>query len=125
MNFAMEETKKRSHHAAKSSRPCRVEVMFTEEEMKLIDYRLSVVSNGKKMSRSAYIREMSLKGGVWQAVSAEDRKTIARLSNLGTNLWNLRKTLHNEGMLGHEIKVKNIITDLEKEIAFFQDKLSK
>lgn len=121
----MEEPKKRSHHALNSSRPCRVEVMFTEEEMKQIDYRLSLASNGKKMSRSAYIREMTLKGGVWQAVSAEDRKDIARLTNIGTNLWNLRKTLHNEGMLGQEIKVKNIITDLEQIIAYFQDKLSQ
>lgn len=121
----MKETMKRSHHSDRSSRPRRVEVMFTDEEMKVVEYRWKMIRKDTKMPRSEYIRRMALTGSVCQAVSSQDRKDISRLVNIGTSLWNLRKQAHNEGLYGMETQFKDFAEEFEQIIEYYQEKLQQ
>lgn len=44
--------KKRNHHSKNSSRPHRVEIMYSDPEMELLDQRYKEVCNGTYVSRS-------------------------------------------------------------------------
>ena len=115
---------KRNHHSKNSSRPHRVEIMYSDSEMELLNQRHQLVCNGMFVSRSEFIRRLSLDGEIKVAISAEDRILISKLNTLGVNLWELRKQAHNEGMLNLEIKFKNLIKELEETIGAIQSKIS-
>ena len=116
--------KKRNHHSKNSSRPHRVEIMYSDPEMELLDQRYKEVCNGTYVSRSEFIRRLSLEGEIKVAISAEDRKAIAKLNTLGVNLWELRKQAHNENMFNLEIKFKNLAKELEDTIQEIQSAIS-
>jgi hypothetical protein len=115
---------KRNHHSKNSARPHRVEIMYSDPEMELLDQRYKEVCNGTYVSRSEFIRRLSLEGEINVAISAEDRKAIAKLNTLGVNLWELRKQAHNENMFNLEIKFKDLAKQLEDAIEALQSRIS-
>ena len=98
--------------------------MYSDPEMVLLDQRHKEVCNGTFVSRSEFIRRLSLEGEIKVAISAEDRKAIAKLNTLGVNLWELRKQAHNENMFNLEIKFKNLAKELEETIQEIQSAIS-
>lgn len=108
--------KKRNHHSKNSSRPHRVEIMYSDPEMELLDQRHKEVCNGTYVSRSEFIRRLSLEGEIKVAISQEVRLLLGKMNILGGNLWELRKQAHNEGMFNLEIKFKNLANQLEDTI---------
>lgn len=115
---------KRNHHSKNSSRPHRVEIMYSDPEMLLLDQRLKEVCNGTFVSRSEFIRKLSLEGEIKVAISPEVRRLLGKINVLGGNLWELRKQAHNEGMFNLEIKFKDLAKQLEDAIEALQSRIS-
>lgn len=115
---------KRNHHSKNSSRPHRVEIMYSDPEMELLDQRYKEVCNGTYVSRSEFIRRLSLEGEIKVAISPEVRRLLGKINVLGGNLWELRKQAHNEGMFNLEIKFKNLAKELEDTIQEIQSAIS-
>jgi Arc/MetJ-type ribon-helix-helix transcriptional regulator len=115
---------KRNHHSKNSARPHRVEIMYSDPEMELLDQRYKEVCNGTYVSRSEFIRKLSLEGEIKVAISQEVRLLLGKMNILGGNLWELRKQAHNEGMFNLEIKFKNLANQLEETIEELQSKIS-
>lgn len=115
---------KRNHHSKNSSRPHRVEVMYSDSEKELLDQRHREVCNGTYVSRSEFIRRLSLEGKIKVAISPEVRRLLGKMNVLGSNMWELRKQAHNEGMFNLEIKFKNLVKELEDVIGELQSNIS-
>ena len=98
--------------------------MYSDPEKMLLDQRLKEVCNGTFVSRSEFIRKLSLEGEIKVAISQEVRLLLGKMNILGGNLWELRKQAHNEGMFNLEIKFKNLANQLEETIEELQSKIS-
>lgn len=84
-----EKTSKGRHGSKK--RPNRSEVYFTDEEHSIVK---KMADAAGKSSLPVFIRELVLnEGTVTAALTAEEKKSITDLSNIGTNIWKTRNSL--------------------------------
>lgn len=119
----MAEKKNTKHHGS-AKRPHRMEVTFSEKEWeRLTD--LAAVSGEKSLSKFA--RKTILNGGVVEGpVTAEDRKEIGKLSRIGSNLWHVRRQLHNAGMDENTLKDFQMFYDeFAKIIRYYRAKIDR
>lgn len=119
----MAENKKTKHHGS-AKRPHRMEVTFSEKEWERLT-ELAAVSGEKSLSKFA--RKTILNGGVVEGpVTAEDRKEIGKLSRIGSNLWHVRKQLHNAGMDENTLKDFQMFYDeFAKIIRYYRAKIDR
>lgn len=88
---------KANKHHGSAKRPNRLELSFSDEEMKMVEAMARKAGEEKRVS--AFARKLILGGGVIEArVTPEDRKYIAQLGDIVGNLWQLRKDLNNYGI---------------------------
>lgn len=87
---------KASKHHGSARRPHRIEVTFSDTEW---ENMTALTKKAGEKRVPTFARKLLLGGGtVIAAVTPEDRKEIAQLSKIGSNLWQLRKDLNNYGM---------------------------
>jgi len=114
-------TKKR-HGSAK--RPNRIEIPFSDEEFARVN-ELTAAAGYRKPTD--FLRDLLLGEGIVKAVlTVEERKSITDLSKIGTNIWQIRKILFNNGL--NEKAISDIETMYEEfaEIKnYFKAKLQK
>lgn len=120
----MENSEKRNHHSQKSSRPYRTDIMWTEDEYKVLLSRLKSVRNGRNITMSSFIREMVLKGDVKQSVTKDDMKAVSELMNLQKEFMNLASKSNREGMFNLEREFKDALKKYDLIMDYFLDKLS-
>lgn len=99
-----------------------MEVTFSEKEWERLT-ELAAVSGEKSLSKFA--RKAILNSSVVEAkVTADDRREIGKLSNIGVNLWNVRKQLHNAGMDENTLKDFQLFyDDFAKIIRYYRSKI--
>jgi len=86
-----------SKHHGSAKRPNRLELTFSDEEMKKVKAMARKAGEEKRVP--SFARKLILGGGVIEArVTPEDRRDIAQLGKIGGNLWQLRKDLNNFGI---------------------------
>lgn len=119
----MAEKKITKHHGS-AKRPHRMEVTFSDEEWTKLT-ELAATSGEKSLSKFARKAIVNV-GVVASAVTAEDRREIGKLSKIGTNLWQLRKQLHNAGIDENTLKdLRMFYDDFAKIIRYYRAKIDK
>ena len=94
--MADEKKEKKTGRHGSNKRPHRTEVYFTDEEWEKVN---SLMAAAGEKSLPVFLRELALhKGTVVAALSADERKSIADLGKIGTNIWQIRKDLINYGL---------------------------
>ncbi len=116
--------KKTGRHGS-DKRPHRTEVYYTDEEWQKLD-ELATAAGVDSRHLAAFVRELALKGKVKAILSAEDRRDIDKLNNIGTNIWEVRKKLIDlnidEEMQEQLYKFK---TEFAEILKYFKDKKDK
>ena len=109
------------HHGS-ARRPNRLELSFSDSEWQTLE---SLAASAGEDKLSVFCRKLILGGGVIAAaVSAEDRRDIAQLSKVGSNLWELRKDLRNFGFDETNLqKFRTIYAEMLKIIEYFRAKI--
>lgn len=114
-----------SKHHGSAKRPNRLEISFSDEEMKKV--KAMAKKAGDESRVSSFVRKLVLGGGVIEArVTPEDRKDIAQLGKIGGNLWQLRKDLNNFGIdekLSEDLE--KFHAEFAKILSYFREKIEK
>lgn len=113
-----------SKHHGSARRPHRIDVSFSDSEWEIMT-DLAKKAGEKRVP--TFARKLLLGGGkVIAAVTPEDRKEIAQLSKIGSNLWQLRKDLNNYGMDEKMAKdLEAFQTIFAKVLLHFREKIEK
>jgi hypothetical protein len=112
-----------SRHHGSASRPKRLELSFSEDESKEVEALARKAGEGKHIS--SFVRKCVLGGGVVEAgITPTDRKDIAQLGKLGSNLWQLRKDLNRFGVdYTFTRDLESFYKELQTIVAYYKDKL--
>ena len=114
-----------SRHHGSAKRPYRLEISFSDEEMKKVMAMAKKAGDENRVP--SFIRKLVLGGGVIEArVTPEDRKDIAQLGKIGGNLWQLRKDLNNFGIdekLSEDLE--KFHAEFAKILSYFRAKIEK
>lgn len=119
----MEGKEKTTRHGS-LKRPHRLEVTFSDREWQAVQALASKAGTDKI---AAVVRNLVLcKGTVIAAITAEDRRNIAQLSKIGTNLWQLRKELLNWGVDDSFLRdLETFRAEFQNIISSFREKIEK
>ncbi len=116
--------KKTGRHGS-DKRPHRTDVYYTDEEwQKLNDMAAAAGVDSRHLA--TFVRELALKGKVKAILSAEDRRDINKLNNIGTNLWEVRKKLIDLNIDDELAKdLAKFKTEFAEILKYFKDKKDK
>lgn len=115
---------KASKHHGSAKRPHRLEVSFSDGEW---DTLAALAKKAGEKKVPAFARKLLLGGGtVVAAITQEDRKEIAQLSKIGSNLWQLRKDLNNHGVDNYLTKdLERFHDEMQNVLLYFREKVNR
>jgi hypothetical protein len=104
-------------HNGSALRPNRMEVNFSDEEWEKLN-EMATAAGVNTRHLPTFVRKLALEGKIKSILSAEDRRDISKLNNIGTNLWEVRKKLI-------DLKSEDELQELVKELYKFKTEFAE